>query len=110
MKSSRNGSSTLPVSVGAITARGFWLTVGARKVFVSYRAFPWFREFTPRELANVCRPFPDHIRWPEFDIDLQLDSIKHPAKYPLLEKRLRGDPAQVVEVLRREKKRPTGAC
>jgi hypothetical protein len=110
MKSSRSGTSTFSVRVGGITARGFWLLIDAQKVFVSYREFPWFREFTPNELARVCRPFPNHIRWPDFDIDLLLDSIRHPARYPLVEKRLRGDPAQVIERLRHEKKRAAGSC
>ncbi len=66
---------------------GFWLVLGAKKVFMSYRAFPWFREFTARELAGVRRPAAYHLRWPEFDIDLDLESIEHPERYPLVEKR-----------------------
>ena len=105
MKYSRSGRSTLPVSVGGVNARGFWLVLGTKKVFVSYRAFPWFREFTARELAAVRRPAAYHLRWPEFDIDLAVESIEHPDRYPLVEKRLRGDPVRVVEQLRAEKRR-----
>ena len=93
------------VLVGAVTARGFWLRLEAKDVFVAYRAFPWFREFTLRELAGVRRPAAQHLRWPEFDIDLELDAIEHPGKYQLVEKRLRGEPARVVERLRSERKR-----
>src|SRR5438874_6606833 len=105
MKYSRRGKNTYPVSVGAVTPRGFWLLLGTRKVFVSYRAFPWFAEFTVKELARVRRPAPDHIRWAEFDIELELASLERPERYPVIEKRLRGNPATVMERLRSERKR-----
>ena len=105
MKFSRGGRSTFPVSVGALNRRGFWLRLGTRRVFVAYRASPWFRELTVRELARVRRPAPNHLRWPEFDIDLEVESIERPDEFPLVEERLRGEPAGVVERLRIEKKR-----
>ena len=105
MKFSRSGRNTLPVSVGAVNSRGFWLLLGDRKVFVGYRAFPWFREFTVRELARVRRPAPNHLHWREFDIDLEVESIERPEEFPLVERRLRGHAARVVERLRIESKR-----
>jgi hypothetical protein len=89
--------------VGAVTPRGFWLVLGERRLFLSFTQFPWFREFTLRELTNVRRPSPAHLRWPEFDIDLEVDSIENPERYPLRERRLRGNPAEVVERLRAER-------
>ena|SRR5437867_2346780 len=105
MKFSRSGKNTFPVSVGAVNSRGFWLLLGTRKVFVAYRAFPWFREFTVRELARVRRPAPNHLRWPEFDIDLEVESIERPDEFPLVERRLRGPATRVVERLRIERRR-----
>ena len=103
MRSLRNGRTTHPVSVGALSPRGFWLLLGERKLFLSFAQFPWFREFTLRELTGVRRPSPQHLRWPEFDIDLDVDAIEHPERYPLRERRLRGDPAAVVARLRNER-------
>lgn len=100
MRSLRNGRTTHPVSVGAMSPRGFWLVLGERKLFLSFAQFPWFREFTLRELTGVRRPSPQHLRWPEFDIDLDVDAIEHPERYPLREWRLCGDPAAVVARLR----------
>ena len=105
MKFSRSGKTTLPVNVGAVTNRGFWLSLGDRELFVAYRSFPWFREFTLRELARVRRPAPHHLRWPEFDIDLEVESIERPDDFPLVERRLRGHAARVVQRLRIESKR-----
>ena len=103
MRSLRNGRNTHPISIGAVTPRGFSLVLGERKLFLSFAQFPWFREFTLRELTNVRRPSPEHLRWPEFDIDLGVDSIEHPERYPLRERRLLGDPVEVVERLRTER-------
>ncbi len=86
-----------------MSPRGFWLVLGERKLFLSFAQFPWFREFTLRELTGVRRPSPQHLRWPEFDIDLDVDAIEHPERYPLRERRLSGDPAAVVARLRAER-------
>jgi hypothetical protein len=58
MQSLRNGRNTHLISIGAVTPRGFWLVLGERKLFLSFAQFPWFREFTLRELTNVRRLSP----------------------------------------------------
>ena len=80
-----------------------WLLLGEQQLFIAFAQFPWFREFTLRELRSVRRPLPQHLRWPEFDIDLDVDTVEHPARYPLRERRLRGDPATIVARLRVER-------
>jgi hypothetical protein len=103
MRSLQNGRTTHPVSIGDMSPRGFYLLLGKRKLFLSFAQFPWFREFTLRELTGVRRPSPQHLRWPEFDIDLDVDAIEHPERYPLRERRLLGHPAAVVARLRLER-------
>lgn len=34
-------------------------------------------------IHNVVRPQPGHLYWPDLDVDLTLDSIEHPERYPL---------------------------
>jgi len=34
-------------------------------------------------ILEVQRPQPDHLYWPQLDIDLTLDSIEHAERYPL---------------------------
>ncbi|MCG8467585.1 MAG: hypothetical protein MJB57_05155 [Gemmatimonadetes bacterium] len=34
-------------------------------------------------MSDVERPRPDHLRWPRLDIDLTVESIEHPERYPL---------------------------
>ena len=61
-------------------------TVGERELFVPFKEFPWFREASVRELTNVQLPSPHHLYWPDLDIDLAVESIEHPEKYPLVSK------------------------
>jgi hypothetical protein len=53
-------------------------------LFVPFEEFPWFREATVREITNVELPSPHHLYWPDLDIDLAVESIEHPEKYPLV--------------------------
>ena len=55
----------------------------ARELFVPFEEFPWFRDASVRAILNVERPHPHHLRWPEIDVDLTLDSIENPERYPL---------------------------
>ena len=47
-------------------------------------SLPWFRDATIREITAVERPSPHHLRWPDLDIDLAVDSIEHPERFPLV--------------------------
>ncbi len=84
MRSAPPGPSTSPVEVTNITPHGFWLFVGERELFVPFKEFPWFRDRSIREITNVELPSSHHLYWPDLDIDLALESIEHPEKYPLV--------------------------
>jgi hypothetical protein len=72
------------VEVTNVTPHGFWLFVGERELFVSFNEFPWFREASVRQITNVELPSRHHLYWPDLDIDLAVESIEHPEKYPLV--------------------------
>jgi hypothetical protein len=36
------------------------------------------------KLTNVERPQPHHLYWPALDVDLAVESIRHPDKFPLV--------------------------
>src|SRR5207247_4174326 len=86
MKSAAPGLSTSPAEVTNISPHGFWLFVGERELFVPFKEFPWFREASVREITNVQLPSAHHLYWPDLDIDLAVESIEHPEKYPLVSK------------------------
>jgi len=86
MKSASLGRNISPVEVTNISAHGFWLFVGERELFVAFQLFPWFRDASIRAITNVQLPSPHHLYWPDLDIDLAVESIEHPEKYPLVSK------------------------
>ena len=45
---------------------------------------PWFRDATIAELTHVLLPSPHHLYWPALDVDLAVESLDHPEKYPLV--------------------------
>ena len=75
---------TSAVEVTNVSQHGFWIFIGDREVFASFPDFPWFEQATTRELTTVELPSPHHLYWPELDIDLAVDSLDHPDRYPLV--------------------------
>lgn len=84
MTSGALGRGTFPAEVTNVSAHGFWLFVGEREMFVAFEKFPWFRDASIRAITNVQLPSPHHLHWPDLDIDLAVESIDHPEKYPLV--------------------------
>jgi hypothetical protein len=67
-----------------VSTHGFWLLLGGEELFLPFDHFPWFRDASIRELSNVDRPSPQRLRWPDLDVDLAVDSIRHPENFPLV--------------------------
>ena len=84
MKSAALGKSTSGVEISNVSPHGFWLLLGEEELFVPFSEFPWFRDATIRAISNVELPSPSHLYWPDLDIDLAVESIRDPAKFPLL--------------------------
>jgi hypothetical protein len=84
MKSEELGARTSQVEVANISKQGFWLLVGDRELFVSFRDFPWFENAPVAKILKVERPQADHLYWPDLDVDLSVESIEHPERFPLV--------------------------
>ena len=84
MTSARHGQSTSTVEVTNVSPHGFWLLVEQREHFVSFKDFPWFRDARIAELMKVELPSPHHLYWPDLDVDLAVESLDHPERYPLV--------------------------
>jgi hypothetical protein len=82
MKSSGNGE-TILVSVENITPFGIWLLVKGQEYFLAYKDYPYFRDQTLRSIQAVQLLHGCHLYWPELDVDLELDNLENPGKYPL---------------------------
>ena len=92
MKSAARGNATspadLPPEVTHISQQGFWLLLGDEELFLPFAAFPWFRDASVGKIMCVEQPSSNHLYWPELDIDLATDSLRHPERYPLVSTRL----------------------
>jgi hypothetical protein len=66
-----------------ISIHGIRLLLDEREFFLPLDEFPWFREATVRSIHNVVRPMPQHLHWPDLDVDLHVDSLSNPHDYPL---------------------------
>jgi hypothetical protein len=87
MKSPRRGKTTSRASlVESITPLGIWLFVRGEELFLDFALFPMLRDGTIASLLNVDLHGEDHLHWPDLDCDVELDSIRHPERYPLLDK------------------------
>jgi hypothetical protein len=58
--------------------------VDETEFFLPYEEFPWFRNATLAQIFNLQRPHPEHLHWPDLDVDLSLDSLRDPERFPLL--------------------------
>lgn len=89
MKSATLGKNTSDAEVTNISKHGFWLLVADEELFVAFKEFPWFKDASVSVLLNVSRPQPHHLYWPDLDVDLDIESIRHPEKFPLISKESR---------------------
>ena len=108
MKSAAPGRNTSMAEVTDVSPHGFWLFVGERELFVPFKEFPWFLDASVREITNVMLPSAHHLYWPDLDIDLAVESIEHPEKFPLVSRAQPSKRLQPPAVRRHSKKSRPG--
>jgi len=91
---SNDNTKNTSVSVLMINGQGIMISVGGQDFFLSYNRIPWMREASIKDVLNVQMCGSEAIEWPSLDVDLELDSLRHPERYPLLIKR---NPSELVE-------------
>lgn len=74
-------------SVLMIDTQGMMLSVPGQDSFMSYNRVPRLRDARVSSALNVRMAGPNAIEWPELDVDLEIESLKHPERYPLVMKR-----------------------
>ena len=84
MTSASPGISTSPVEVTNISKHGFWLLLEDEELFLPFSEFPWFQNVPVGKILNVELPTTGHLYWPELDVDLAVESVRHPEKFPLV--------------------------
>ena len=84
MKSEMLGTDILEVEVSHISQHGIWLLLRDREMFLPYEDFPWFKDASVSAVLNVQLPQSHHLYWPDLDIDLAVESIANPERFPLI--------------------------
>ena len=82
MKSLKHGKD-ISISVENITPFGIWVFVIGKEYFLSYEDYPYFKEQTLSSIQNVQLLHGYHLYWPDLDIDLEINNLERPEKYPL---------------------------
>lgn len=83
MISAAHGNNTLVVEVTNISAHGVWLLAHDEELFMPYDEFPWFKDQSVSTIINVEEQSPGHFYWPDIDVDLTVEMIENPNRFPL---------------------------
>ncbi len=83
MSSLALGNNTSTVEVTNISSHGIWLLAHDKELFMPYTDFPWFKNQIIEKIINVEKQGANHFYWPDIDVDLTIESIEHPERFPL---------------------------
>ena len=85
MKSLKSGKN-ISVGIENITPFGIWLLIKGKEYFLKFKNYPYFKNQTIKSIQNVKLLHDFHLHWPELDVDLEIDNLENPGKYPLKSK------------------------
>lgn len=82
----KNRGKNISAEVSHISTHGLWVLVNDSEYMLSFSEYPWFSEAKLSEIQNVQVLHGSHLRWPMLDVDIELDSLETPERYPLIYK------------------------
>ncbi|KAA6346388.1 hypothetical protein EZS27_006105 [termite gut metagenome] len=80
----KDGVHSFTAEVTMITSHGILLYVNGHEYYLSHERFPWFHNANVADVLSVEMLDEESLRWESLDVDLHLDSLIHPEKYPLI--------------------------
>ena len=83
MSSKTLGKNAQAVEVTNISNNGIWLLAEGQELFMSYEDFPWFKDSPIGKILHVEELNAGHFYWPDLDVDLTVEIIEHPERFPL---------------------------
>ena len=86
MSSLAHGNNTLAVEVTNISSHGIWILYNDKELFMSYEEFPWFKDQPVKSIFKVEEQSLGHFYWSDIDVDLTIETIEHPERFPLKSK------------------------
>ncbi|PIV55326.1 DUF2442 domain-containing protein [Candidatus Desantisbacteria bacterium CG_4_10_14_0_8_um_filter_48_22] len=61
-----------------------WIWVNSKEFFLDYNRYPWFKKSSISQILNVQLIRGHCLCWSDLDVDLEIDSLRHPDRYPLV--------------------------
>ncbi|NNE70352.1 MAG: DUF2442 domain-containing protein [Rhodothermales bacterium] len=83
---SKPGGGTFSAEVTRVDEKGIALRLGeepACEFFLPYDRYPWFRYGSEQDVRAVERWSESHLHWEALQVDLHLDALRRPERYPL---------------------------
>ena len=80
-----NGTNT-SVKVISIVSNGIFIEAFGKEYFLSYTSNPWFIHARIVDIFNIEPVGRLGVRWDALDVDLAIECLNHPEKYPLIAK------------------------
>ena len=84
MKLSTHGTSTSSIEILNVSQHGIWIWIGGSEYFMDYDHFPWFKHAKLEQIFEVQLLHESHLYWESLDIDLDIESVQNPEKFPLV--------------------------
>lgn len=84
MKSSASGARISKAEVQGVLKDGVWMLIQNREYFLAFAEHPWLRTASLSALQRVKLLHGHHLYWPDLDVDLDIESLEHPERYPLI--------------------------
>ncbi len=66
-----------------ISLSGFGLLANNKEYFISYEDYPAFRNADIKDVTNVKTDICGNLHWPSLDVDISVNALEEPEKYPL---------------------------
>jgi hypothetical protein len=86
MKSSQNGITTLDCEILNISQHSFWIYFEGQEYQIPFSTFPWFKKCPIESLYNFEADGFGNFHWHDLDVDLNIEILRNPEKYPLISK------------------------
>jgi len=68
--------------ITSIEHNGFWILIEDAEYFVPFEKYPDFRTAAVDAIFNFEYEF-GALHWPDLDVDIEIEALKHPEHYPL---------------------------
>lgn len=82
-KSKKPGKNTSSAEIQNISKQGIWIFAKDQEFFLPFTRYPWFKKATIAQIYDFKFYRGHHFHWPKLDIDITLESLENPERFPL---------------------------